>query len=197
MGSPAPNVDVQFEASVNGYETSISTEKHNWRSFGCLTRRELVDTIHTYVKGTEDSRTTVRIYSRGLENTCHVLSRRTVARIVAGTLSAEALCIGEIPSFLERQLRNAVSRLVPTRAIPGTANFIECIFCGRGMVLSKCRTCEREVRIIVDKFRGPCVDLVETLDLNPEVDRLFVNQPWNPTPPWLSRVDLFQMLKES
>ena len=213
MASRVPNVDVLFKASSVGYETKISTEKHDWREHGCLSRRELVEWIFTYVKGTEDQRTQVRIYSRGTENKAYVVGRRTVARIVAGTLSVDDMCIGELASFLETQMRHAVSRLIPTREIPGT-KLIECAHCGRGaeMVEFKgkvplltplsthhlaCGRCGYSTYLVLDKFRGLCTDLVETARQNPSVERFYVNQPWNPNPPWLSRVDLFQMLKES
>ena len=199
MASRPPRIDILFKPSFSGYETTVSVGE-SMHSHGSLRRKELVETVFAYVHGSKDPRTVVRMYpnySMGPGEKFHSISARTVARIVAETISVEDMSIGELDSFLETQLRTAVSRLAPTRVIPGTANLIECVFCGRGMVISQCQTCKGRVDIIVDKFRGPCVDLVETLVSNPEAERLFVNQPWNPTPPWLSRVDLFQMLKES
>ena len=159
-----------------------------------------MQTIVDYVRNTKNERTLLRVwpnYSMGPDEKYHWVSKRTVARIVVGTVGAEELCIGELTPFLELQMRRAVSRLVPTRAIPGTDGLIECVYCGRGAHKAVCQTCGRIMSIHNDKFRGPCLDLVEAAEVYSDVDRFFVNQPWNPNPPWLSREDLFQLLEEN
>lgn len=224
MASPASSISVLFTATTSGYDTMIESAVGTMMIHGCLRRKELIETVFAYIKETDDPRLLVRIYANtslheynamkmlGGTLLCYSVGQRTIAGIVDGSKTVDDMTIGEVPTFLETQLYIAVSRLVPVRKIPGTG-LMECAHCGQGakMVVFEgkvttevplsthhlvCAWCGSNSYLIHDKFRGLCVDLVETARQNESVRQFFVNQPWNPNPPWMSREDLFQLLEE-
>lgn len=60
-----------------------------------------------------------------------------------------------------------------------------------------CLTCGSVSHLIFDKFRGICLDVASSVNNRPGSERLYINYPWNPTAPWMTVSEFYNLAKES
>lgn len=127
--------------------------------------------------------TQIRIFVNGSKEPIQIPGP-VVKRIVSKELSPEDLLIGGTP----RYLWFSPSASFPLREVYGDENY-ECPACGAHACLGtthlRCR-CEAVLPIQI-RPAGIFVNLVEALRQNPKQERWFINRPWNPNRPWMSR----------
>lgn len=83
----------------------------------------------------------------------------------------------------------------PIRQIPGTTHY-ECFYCGGPCDAdAEALTCKRCTKITPLDPQGR-IDCATALLLYPETTRFFVNKPWNPRAPWMSRSELEILLQK-
>jgi hypothetical protein len=158
-------------------------------------RSEMVSALCEHVILNQQS-SRVEIYIDGGKDPL-LLNHKTVKDIVEGERRPSDLTFG--PSLFTpfHRMWESISRWFVLRAMPGQENTYECPACGRGAVLEAlhlhCAKCGHSFVCTV-QFAGVSADLMESLETNKDLERYYVDRPWNKNPPWMSQEELTEAL---
>jgi ribosomal protein L37AE/L43A len=138
----------------------------------------------------------VEVYIDG-SNKSHCLNYRTVLDIIDGSRTAVDLTFGQSQFTPFYRMWAAISRWFVLRPMPGQEDTYECPACGRGAVLEAthlhCDKCEHSF-VCSAQYAGVSADIMESLQTNKDLERYYIDRPWNEHPPWMSREELTEAL---
>lgn len=173
-----PSEDGRYTVSVDmgpGRTNPLEYEREQMVRMICgMALRDRVQQVRFFINGSEEP----------IQMPGAVLKRLHLGK----DLDIEDLIIGTSMIGLSRSLWEKPNLKFPLREVYGEERY-ECPACGGHAYLGtthlRCR-CETTLPLQIHPM-GVFVDLVESLRQNPKQERWFINRPWNPNRPWMSR----------
>jgi len=198
MKMVSPALNLEYRITDKGY-TGFFVTPEKTTTFHDLSRKKMIEDALSLIRRLHPKRVSIYVAPYDEPNP-YVLNTSTLQKIYMGKLSEADLAIGELetPEMMAEELKY-LPGYVPLRQIPGTSTY-ECLFCGRGADRNRldlvCLRCGALTPYREYEYNGFYVDLREALDRHPNADKLFINQTWNPHPPWMRREEVEALLGE-